>query len=80
MSRDRIQAVEAARASYPHTFRAPYAGIPRDVDASFVWVPFEAEGYALFMFDSEEARDFFASQFDGEVPELPRVRRRKFAA
>ena len=75
---DRIGSVEDRQEQYPHTFKAPYTGIPTDVNATFVWVPYKAEGYALFMFADEAARDDYAARFEeAESPtELPRRKRR----
>lgn len=75
---DRIDAAAAQEEKYPFTFRAPYTGIPKDVYANFVWVPFEKEGYALFMFDDEEDRDAYAARFEDEAKptELPRRRKK----
>jgi len=78
---DKTKAAEDRQEQYPYTFKAPYTGIPKDVQANFVWVPYKTEGYALFMFDDEADRDEYASRFEDVEPptELPR-RRKKYAA
>jgi hypothetical protein len=78
---DEIDAeIDARKERYPYTFRAPYTGIPKDVNANFVWVPYKKEGYALFMFDDEADRDEYAARFEDKPAELPPKRKKKYAA
>ena len=81
MEQDKLERLAALEEKYPFTFKAPYTGIPKDVNANFVWVPSKAEGYAILMFDDEDDRDEYASRFEDVEPptELPR-RRKKYAA
>jgi hypothetical protein len=61
---DYTQEANHRRAKYPYEYRAPYEGIPKGVEGNFVWVPFQKEGYVLFLFDDEEDRDRLAARYE----------------
>lgn len=47
---------------YPYECETHYLGVPRDIDADFVWIPNRKDGAALYLFKDEAARDAFAQK------------------